>query len=397
MQQKIRTGLIGAGFIGPHHLEAVRRLGFVDVTALAENNHELASRKAEQLYIPKAYGSFEELLADPEIDVVHACTPNFLHYPVVMAAIRAGKHVICDKPLALDAKQAREMRDAARQAGVVNAVVYNYRFNPLVQQARAMVEKGEVGDIRFVHGYYLQDWLFYETDFTWRLEADKGGVAGAIGDIGSHWCDTAQFITGARITRVMADLGTAIPVRKKPLAGREAFASGGGADEQFEDFHVASEDLGTVLLRFDNGARGVFSVGQVCAGHKNDQRIEINGSQASLAWRQEQANELWVGYRDQVNSEMLRDPGLVDQSVKNFVNLPGGHPEGWADAFKNLMSRIYTRIAHEEKKSSDGGGGDPATAKEIDFPTFDDGYESCCLIEAIIQSHAKGGWITVEY
>lgn len=384
MSKKIRAGLIGAGFIGPLHLEAVRRLGFVDVVALAETSEELAERKAEQLNIPKAYVGHDALLADPEIDVVHTCTPNFLHYPVVMAALKAGKHVICDKPLALTAEEAREMRDAAAAAGVVNAVVYNYRFNPMVQQARAMIKRGDIGDVRFVHGFYLQDWLFFETDFTWRLEADKGGVAGAIGDIGSHWCDTAQFITDAKITRVLADLTTAIPVRKKPLAGREAFASA-ASDEQFEDFKVQSEDLGTVLLRFDNGAKGVFSVGQVCAGHKNDQRIEVNGSRASVSWVQEQPNSLWVGYRDRENLQMVRDPNLLDEHARPYVNLPGGHPEGWSEAFKNLMSNIYQRVA----------GNNPAA--EINYPTFDDGYHSCCVIEAIIQSHAKGGWVDVEY
>ncbi|HVG39230.1 MAG TPA: Gfo/Idh/MocA family oxidoreductase [Pyrinomonadaceae bacterium] len=386
MSQKLRAGLIGAGFIGPLHMEAVRRLGYVEIAALAETNMDLARRKADQLNIPKAYAGHEELLADPDIDVVHTCTPNFLHYPVVMDALKAGKHVICDKPLALTAREAREMRDAARAAGVVNAVVYNYRFNPMVQQARAMIAGGEVGDVRFVHGHYLQDWLFYETDFTWRLEADKGGDAGAIGDIGSHWCDTAQFMTGLKIERVFADLTTAIPVRKKPLAGREAFASG-ASDEQFEDFHVSSEDLGTVLLRFENGARGVFSVGQVCAGHKNDQRVEVNGSKASLGWVQEEPNKLWVGYRDRHNLAMTRDPGLLGEAARPYVNLPGGHPEGWSEAFKNLMSNFYSFIAGKKDPVKEADG--------INFPTFEDGYHSCCVIEAIIKSHREGGWVDV--
>lgn len=385
MAKKIRAGLIGAGFIGPLHVEAVRRLGFVDVVALAEHTPALARRKAEQLHIPKAYGSHEELLADPEVEVVHTCTPNYLHYPVVMAALQAGKHVICDKPLALTAPEARQMRDAARAAGLVHAVVYNYRFNPMVQQARSMILHRELGEIRFVHGYYLQDWLFYETDFTWRLEAEKGGVSGAIGDIGSHWCDTAEFITGLRIEQVLADLTTAVPVRKKPLAGREAFTSA-SAEEQFEDFQVRSEDLGTVLLRFNNGASGVFSVGQVCAGHKNDQRVEVNGSKASMSWRQEEPNTLWIGYRDRANADLVRDPSLLDEPVRSYTTLPGGHPEGWSDAFKNLISSIYSFMAR---------GGDP-TKEEVDFPTFEDGYHSCCVIEAIMASHTQGGWVHVE-
>jgi len=387
VMKKIRCGVIGVGFVGPHHIEAMRRLGFVEVTAISTSNIETARKKAERLNVPKAYGSYEELLGDPEIDVVDIVTPNNLHHRITLAAIARGKHVISDKPLAMTPAEAKEMMQAARDAGVVNAVTFNYRYNPLVQQARVMVANGEIGKVNFVHGCYLQEWLLYETDFSWRLEPEKGGAACAIGDIGSHWCDTAQYITGLRIVSVLADLSTTIKTRKRPLGSREAFAAA-GADET-EDYKVTVDDLASVLVRFDNGARGGFSVGQVCPGHKNDLRVEVNGSRASLEWLQERPNELWIGRRGEPNGVLLKDPGLLHESIRHYAALPGGHNEAWPDAFKNLMNNIFTFIAE---------GRDPKTADGILFPTFEDGYRINCIIDAIVKSSAAGGrWVEVEY
>jgi predicted dehydrogenase len=329
------------------------------------------------------------MLADPSIEVIHVCTPNNLHLPVVMAAIEAGKHVLCDKPLALTSVEARQMRDRAREAGVVNGVAFNYRFNAQVQQARAMVSKGDIGDVRFIHGYYLQDWLLFETDFSWRLEAEKGGASSSVGDIGSHWCDTAQFVTGLRVERVLASLSTMVQVRKKPVGAREAFAAA-NLEEQTEDYVVTSDDLGSVLLEFEKGARGVFTVGQICAGHKNDMRVEVNGSRSSVQWNQEQPDDLWIGFRDKANVRLQRDPALLDEAARRYVNLPGGHSEGWADAFKNLMSSFYSFIASGLDPKSD--------ADKIDFPTFEDGYRANCVVDAIVRSNVdRSRWTRVEY
>ncbi|MCI0487139.1 MAG: Gfo/Idh/MocA family oxidoreductase [Blastocatellia bacterium] len=387
--RRIRTGLIGAGFVGPLHVEAVRRLGFVEVVAVATSSREPAEKKAEQLGIERAYRSYEELLADDSIEAVHVCTPNYKHYEVVMAALESRKHVICDKPLGLTAAEARAMRQRAAETRKVNAVTFNYRFNPLVQHARAFIAKGEIGKVSFMHGYYLQDWLLYETDFSWRLEFDKGGPSCAVGDIGSHWCDTAQFMSGLRIRRVLSSLSTVVPVRKKPVGSREAFAAA-ASEEMVEDYVVTSDDLASVMVEFEGGAKGMFSVGQVCPGHKNDLQIEINGSKASIGWKQERPNELWMGYRDRANGALLREPGLLDESARRYANLPGGHNEGWADAFKNLMSNIYSFIAE---------GGDPVSdASRIDFPTFEDGYRANCVVDAIVKSSASGSlWTDVEY
>ena len=387
--RRIRAGLIGAGFVGPLHVEAARRLGYVDFVAVAASNAESAKRKAERLNIPQPCASYEELLSDPSVEVVHVCTPNYLHYDVVMAALEKGKHVLCDKPLGIDSAEARRLRDRAREARVVNAVTFNYRFNPLVEQARVMVGRGEIGRVRFVHGYYLQDWLMYETDFSWRLEPDKGGRSCAVGDIGSHWCDTAQFITGLRIKRVLASLSTTIPTRKKPRGSRDAFAAA-GTDEQLEDYACASDDLGSVLVEFEGEARGAFSVGQVLAGHKNDLRIEVNGAESSLEWIQERPNKLWAGHRDRANATLIRDPGLLDETARRYANLPGGHNEGWADAFKNLMSNVYSFVSRGLDPVDDAG--------QVDFPTFEDGYRANCIVDAIVKSSDEGSrWTSVEY
>jgi len=381
-------GIVGAGFVGPHHVDAVRRLGFVDVVAVAGSSQASADKKAEALGARKAYGSYEALLNDPDVQVVHNATPNYLHYPVNAAAIAKGKHVVSDKPLAMTAAEAKKLLDQATKAGIVHAVTFNYRGNPLVQQARHAIAKGDIGKPHFLVGQYLQDWLLKDTDYSWRLEPDKGGASSALGDIGSHWCDLAQHLSGLRITHVLGDITTVVPKRKKPIGSREAFAAA-DASQKVEDVDIKVEDLASVLLKFDNGAKGAFSVGQVCAGHKNDLEIEICGSKASLKWRQEHQNELLIGHRDKPNEILQKDPSLLYPEAGKYAHLPGGHQESWADAFANLMRDIYGFIA-EGKKPSDPHP--PA------FATFEDGYRANCIVEAILQSASNGSaWTKVEY
>ena len=391
-------GLVGPGFVGAHHVDAVRRLGFVDVVAVAASSEASARRKADALGIPKAYGSYEALAADPDVHVVHNTTPNYLHVPVVMAALSHRKHIVSDKPLALTSEDARALWKAAREAGVVHAVTFNYRGNPLVQQAREMTAAGEIGEPHFVHGAYLQDWLLQPTDFSWRLEPEKGGKSSAVGDIGSHWCDLVQHVIGRRIESVLADLSTVIATRIRPETSAEAFArlrqgSGGQArTDAGEPFKVQSEDLATILVRFAGGARGAVSVGQVCAGHKNDLWFEVNGRVASLRWRQERQNELWIGRRDAANATLLKDPSLLHEGARAYAHLPGGHQEAWADAFRNVMMDIYTFIAGV------AAGGDPSAPKPPSFATFEDGYNAACVVDAILASHAAGGaWTPVRH
>ena len=386
--KRIGMGIVGAGFVGPHHVDAVRRLGFVDVVVVAGSSEASARKKADALGARKAYGSYEALLDDPDIQVVHNATPNYLHYPVNAAALAKGKHVISDKPLAMSAAEAKKLVDLAKKANVVNAVTFNYRGNPLVQQARLMVARGDIGRPHFVVGYYLQDWLLKETDYSWRLEPDKGGASSALGDIGSHWCDLAQHISGLRITHVLGDITTVLPKRKRPKGSREAFQAATGKEE-LEDVEIKVEDLASVLVRFDNGAKGSFSVGQVCAGHKNDLVLEICGSKSSMKWRQEHQNELWFGHRDGPNQILQKDPSLMDAEVRHYAHLPGGHQESWADAFSNLMRDIYGFIAEGKK---------PGDAHPPAFATFEDGYRANVIVEAILDSAKKGSvWTKLEY
>jgi predicted dehydrogenase len=378
-------GLVGPGFVGAHHIDAVRRLGFVDVVAVAASTEDSAARKADLLGIPRAYGSFEALAADPDVQVVHNTTPNHLHGPVLMAALAHGKHVVSDKPLATTSAEALALWRAAEKAAVVHAVTFNYRGNPLVHQARAMITSGELGPPHFVHGSYLQDWLLYPTDFSWRLEVEKGGASSAIGDIGSHWCDLVQHVTGLRITEVLADLTTVVKTRVKPAGSTEAFA--GPSESGGTRVAVESEDLAAVLVRFENGARGCVTVGQVCAGHKNDLWFEVNGSRSSLRWHQERQNELWLGRRDGPNSILPKDPSLLGAAAQPYARLPGGHQEAWADAFRNLLDDVYRYIAEAQAGSTPG---------RPPFPTFEDGYRSACVVDAILASHRRGGaWTKV--
>jgi predicted dehydrogenase len=381
---RIGMGLVGAGFVGPHHVEAVRRLGFVDIVAVAASNEESGRRKAEALGARRGYGSYQALIDDPEVQVVHNATPNHLHYEVTSAALARGKHVISDKPLAKTSGEAKRLVEEARRAGVVTAVTFNYRGNPLIQQARLAIGRGDIGTPHFLHGHYLQDWLLNETDYSWRLDPDKGGASSALADIGSHWCDLAQHLTGLSITHVLGDLATVVRRRQRPRGSREAFQSAGDQDAEMVDIQV--EDLASVLVRFDNGARGSFSVGQVCSGHKNDLVLEVCGSKGSIAWRQERQNELWVGHRDRANEVLQKDPSLLDAGARGYARLPGGHQEAWADAFCNLMREIYASIA----------AGPPYPPRPPVVATFEDGFRANRIIDAILESAADGGaWTKV--
>jgi predicted dehydrogenase len=380
-------GLVGAGFVGPHHIDAVRRLGYVDVVAIAASSESSARAKAASLGVPKAYGSYDALIADPDVHVVHNATPNYLHYQVNAAAIARGKHIVSDKPLAMTSREARALLEQAREAGVVHAVTFNYRGNPLVQQARHMIARGDIGRPHFVHGCYLQDWLLKDTDYSWRLEPDKGGPSSALGDIGSHWCDLAQHVTGLRIQEVLAELTTVIPLRQKPARAREAFQAV-SREDTLERVEMTLEDLASVIVRFDNGAKGAFSVGQVCAGHKNDLQLEVCGTTGSISWWQEHQNELRIGRRDESNRILPKDPSLLDEPARRYAQLPGGHQESWADAFCNVMRDIYSVIA--------AGSRAPAERPPA-FATFEDGYRATRIVDAILASARMGGaWTKVS-
>jgi predicted dehydrogenase len=385
--RRIGMGIVGLGFAGAQHIDAVRRLGNVDIVGVAGSSQASAQKKADEFGIPKAFASYEEMIADPQIQVIHNTSENYLHAPVNMAVISRGKHIISDKPLAISSSEARQLRDAAQKAGVVNAVTFNYRGNPMVQQARSMIAKGELGPLHFIHGIYLQDWLLEASDYSWRLEPERGGRSLALADIGSHWCDLAQHLSGLRIKSVLAELATVVKIHHRPLVKTQTFQKATAGN--YEEVEIKGDDLASVLIRFDNGARGSFSVGQVCAGHKNDLWVELNGKKQSLRWNQEKQNELWIGTRNEGTRTLPKDPSQLDPAVRKYAHLPGGHQEGWPDALFNQLKDIYSVILGENTS---------APAMPLSFASFEDGYRANCLVDAMFDSYAAGGvWKEVNY
>lgn len=381
----IKAGVIGVGFIGPLHIEAIRRLGNVEVAALA-GNKTAPLEKARLLGVSKVYGDYKELLADPEIQVVHICTPNNLHYEMAKAAIEAGKHVVCEKPLSLTVSEARELVHLARENHRANAVHFNVRFYPLIHHAMEMVERGDLGEIFAVNGSYQQDWLFRETDYSWRLEPELSGDSRAIADIGSHWLDSIEFVTGKKVVKVCADFATFYPTRKKPLKPVETYSGKVLEAKDYKDVQIHTEDYATVLLRFDNGAHGSLTVNQVAAGRKNRIYFEIYGSKASISFDSERPNELWIGRRDGNNEIVMKDPSLLYPSAMSIDSYPGGHNEGFADTSKQFMRKFYTYIT--EKGYEKG--------EEVQFPTFEAGLREMEMCEAIVESAKQQQWVTVK-
>jgi len=382
---KIRTGIIGMGFIGVSHIEAVRRIGFARLAAVADSNQALAAAKASEFDVPKCYPTVEELLADPEIDVVHNCTPNNLHLEVNEKIIKAGKHVFSEKPLGMTSKETERMLALlAANPRLVGGVNFNYRMNPLVQDMKNRVRNGDIGKVNLVHGSYLQDWLLYDTDYNWRVEPEISGPSRCIADIGSHWMDIVQTVTGLKIVEVCADLLIAFPVRKKPKGQVETFSLNVSAE--YEEKKVSTEDYGAVLIKFENGAHGVFYVSQISAGRKCHFNFEIDGSKSSFYWNQETADHMWQGSRDGYNSQIMRNPNLMTAESRPYSYLPSGHPEGWNDAMRNNVYSLYKFIADGKRLGQD----------KPDFATFEDGHRIVRLTEAILESNKKRQWVAIS-
>jgi predicted dehydrogenase len=386
MERRIKVGMIGAGFIGPAHLESIRRLGFVEVVGLATSSSETAKQKAKTLSIPKAFDSYEALLKE-DIDVVEITSPNRLHFPQAKAALEAGKHVVCDKPLAMDSKESGALVELAKKKGLINAVTYNHRFYPLVQQSKALIQEGNLGPIYLIEGGFHQDWLLHDTDYNWRVEAKEGGKARAIGDIGTHWLDTIQFITGMKVEAVFADLGTVIPVRKKPKGSVQTFAGKELKPSDYTNMPIDTDDLGVVLLKFKGAnTKAVMTVSQVSAGRKCRLNYEIHCAEGAVGWDSESPNHLWTGYRDKANEVLVKDPSLMSPSARPSARYPGGHGEGFPDSHTHCARTIYEYIRDERYKKGE----------KPPFPTFLDGHTEQLLCEAILESNREGRWITVR-
>lgn len=381
-KETLGIGIAGTGFIGPAHIEGLRRNG-LHVLGLAEATPELARQKAAELGIPRAYNSLEEMLADPEIQAVHLATPNHLHYPHAKAALLAGKHVVCEKPLATSSAESAELVRLANELKRVNAVNFNLRMYPLVQQARQMVQSGELGEVFIIQGSYLQDWLLFPTEWNWRLQPELGGNLRAVGDIGSHWLDMITFITGLRVKEVFSDFKTVYPVRKKPAKPLETYSGKLLQPSDYIDQPITTEDYASILLHFENGVPGVLTVAQVCSGRKNRLFFEINAAKSSIAWDSEHPNELWIGHRTQPNQILMKDPALLSPEARAVASYPGGHNEGFPDTFKHLSAKFYRYLLT----------GDFSALP--DFPTFADGHYQMLLCEAIERSAKEKRWVEV--
>ena len=380
--KKIKVGIVGMGYIGESHIEAVRRIGCCEVYAIADRNSSLAKAKADYYGIEKCYSDIEDLLADPEIDVVHNCTPNFLHLSINKAIIKSGKHLLSEKPLCMNYEEAKELVELKKQyPNSVAGVNFNYRLNPMVQETKSRIDDGQIGDVRIITGSYQQDWLLYDTDYSWRLEPEVSGNSCAIADIGSHWMDIIQHVTGHKITEVMADLKTVIPIRKKPKKQTETFTS--NVPTEFDPVEIKNEDYGAVMFHTDKGATGVYHVSELAAGHGCYFNFEVNGSKASLKWNQEENDRLWMGLRGDDNRLIIRDPNAISDQARPYTALAMGHPEGWTDAFKGNIYAFYKYIV-------DGMKGEPV------FSTLEQAAYIVKLTEAVIESSKTKKWISVE-
>lgn len=379
--KKVTTAIIGTGFMGRVHIEGVRRLGHVEVVAVAGSSDASAKKFAESMGVERSTGDYKTLLADPSIDAVHVLTPNALHYPMSMAALEAGKAVLCEKPLTVTSKEAKSMVALAAKKNLPNAVCHNLRYYPVVQHIRRIIESGELGEILHVQGTYSQDWLLYETDYNWRIESERNGELRAMGDIGSHWMDMIQHLTGLPITGVCADLATFHKTRKKPKVAIQTFAGKKLKPKDYDDVEITTDDWGAVMLHLGDRARGAFTVSQVAAGCKNRFAFEIFGTKAGVSWNQEEPDRLWIGHRNTPNQLIVKDGSLLHPKAAEYAELPGGHSEGYDDSHKALYKRFYRKVAD--------------SSAPVDYPTFEDGLRGMILLEKVAESAKKQKWVKV--
>lgn len=378
--KKLRVCVIGIGFIGAAHIEALHRLPNVEVVALASRHDYQA--KAVANGVPRGYADYREMIEAERPDVVHICTPNDLHFEQAMFAMQHGCAVVLEKPLTLSVAQAEELTAYAREHNIVTGVNFNCRFYPMMVQLREMIRAGELGELFTINGVYQQDWLLYDTDYSWRVDRSACGDSRAFGDIGSHWIDLAESCTGLRVTELLADASIFHKTRKKPKGEINTFSGMALRPEDYQEVEIETEDYVTVLFHFDNGAHGSVTVSQVMAGRKNQMRMEIAGSKAAACWDSENSNALWLGRRDGYNCEIVKDPSILSQGAAQAISYPGGHVEGFPDTFKQNFRQIYRAI--EEKDTGARG-----------FARFEDGLREMRILEAVVRSAKERRWIAL--
>ena len=376
--KRIRTGIIGVGFIGAVHIEQLRRLGNVDVVAICEAVN--AEKKAQANFIPAFYSDYKTMINNENLDCIHICTPNNTHFDIAMYAMERGVHVVCEKPMTCTAEEACILCEKAKEKGVIHAMNFNCRFYPIAYQMREMVKAGDVGDIQTVHGGYFQDWLFLDTDYSWRLEPEFTGASRAFADIGSHWIDAVEFITGRKAVEVLADFAIFHKTRKKPLRPIDTYSGLTLSADDYQETPIVTEDWATVIFVLDNGGRATCNISQVYAGRKNQMVVSVSGNRCSMHWDTEDSNSLWVGHRNRENGVFSKDPATLAPKTASVISYPGGHVEGFPDSFKQNFRKIYAAI--------EGG---PVE----DYATFDDGKREMELSNAIVQSAKERRWVRI--
>lgn len=378
-KKSIGAAVVGTGFIGVVHLEALRRIG-VEVRGVVGSSPERGRQRAAEIGVA-AYDTLADALADDGVDVVHITSPNHLHHPQAKAVLAAGKHVVCEKPLALSSQETEDLVALAEASGLIHAVNFNIRFYPICQHVRGLVADGSLGSIRLVTGAYLQDWLLDEHDWNWRLLPEQGGALRAVGDIGSHWLDLTQHLTGLELEAVLAELTTFIPVRQAPSGPVETFSRKRSATTTAES--IGTEDTASILLRFRGGARGSVTISQLSPGRKNAISFEFDGATSAAAWNGERPGELWLGHRGRPNEVLLSDPDSMHAPGDPVARLPAGHAEGFADTFAAMYRAVYADVA----------AGRPAA--DPTYATFADGHREALIGDAIAASSREGRWVEV--
>lgn len=374
--REFKAAVIGAGFIGAVHVEAIRRLGNVRLVALCDAFG--AEKKAADMHIEKGYADYKKMIDELDLDVIHICTPNHTHYDIAKYAIEKGVNFICEKPFTTTVEQAEELCELAARKGVRGAINFHNRVYPIPNEMCQMIRGGELGEIFSVHGEYIQDWLLYDTDYSWRLEKSQVGKTRAIADIGSHWLDLAEFVTGQRITRVNAKFRTVHPIRKKPLTKVETFQT--AQDVSYEEIPIDTEDEAVVMFELEGGAIGTAVISMVFSGRKNTTTLHVAGSKKALSWTSEDLNDLWIGYRDRPNEILTKDAGLMHPAAARLASYPSGHIEGFPDAFKNVFRQFYDSLEREG---------------QYDYAQLKDGLREMILCDKIYDSAMREAWVEV--
>ncbi|MPY62548.1 Gfo/Idh/MocA family protein [Streptomyces spongiae] len=373
MAGSLRAVVVGAGMIGAVHAAAIRATG-ADLAGVVASTPERGARAAEEWGLPARYPDLDAVLADDSVQVVHVCTPNALHVGQAEAALRAGKHVVCEKPLATAVTDAERLTRLAERTGLVLAVPFVYRYHPLVREIRARRLRGEFGAWQLLHGSYLQDWMLSEDAVSWRVDPRDGGPSRAFADIGSHWCDLVEWVAGIRFTELTARLDTTIASR--PTGTGASFASAGTGPRA----EVRTEDVATVLLRTDDGVPGTLTVSQVSAGRKNRLWFELDGADGSAVFDQENPETAWLGAQDGARL-IVRDPGHGSAEQRRLSRLPAGHAQGYADCFTSFVADAYAAIRGEDPEG---------------LPTGADGLRAARIVEAVLTSAASLAWTDVD-